>query len=115
MPRPRKCRRVGMMPCCKHFRPSEGQINGEVVLTHEELEAIRLKDLSDLEQEECAQQMGISRPTFVRIIDSARKKVADALVNGKEIRIDGGNYVYENHHCCKNEKHRRCEEGGCCE
>ena len=64
----------------------------EVILTVEELEAVRLKDLEGLEQEECADMMKVSRPTFFRIITSARQKIADALVNGKAIRVEGGNY-----------------------
>jgi predicted DNA-binding protein (UPF0251 family) len=63
-----------------------------VHLSLEELESIRLKDLEGLEQEECAQQMRISRPTFHRILESARKKLADALINGKSIQIEGGNF-----------------------
>jgi predicted Zn-ribbon and HTH transcriptional regulator len=58
----------------------------------EEVEAIRLKDLEGLEQEECAQRMQISRPTFHRVLESARNKLADALLNGKAIRIEGGNF-----------------------
>jgi predicted DNA-binding protein (UPF0251 family) len=64
----------------------------EVGLLVEEAEAIRLKDLEGLEQEECAQKMNISRSTFSRILDSARQKIADALLNGKAIRIEGGNF-----------------------
>jgi predicted DNA-binding protein (UPF0251 family) len=64
----------------------------EVNLTVEEVEAIRLKDLEVLEQEECAQKMSISRPTFHRVLESARRKLADALLNGKAIRIEGGNF-----------------------
>jgi predicted DNA-binding protein (UPF0251 family) len=64
----------------------------EVKLLVEEAEAVRLKDLGGLEQEECAQKMNISRTTFSRILDSARQKIADALLNGKAIRIEGGNF-----------------------
>lgn len=64
----------------------------EVILSIEELEAIRLKDLLGLEQEACAEKMGVSRPTYHRILTSARARVADALVNGKAIRVEGGNY-----------------------
>ncbi len=64
----------------------------EVVLTVEELEAVRLKDLEKLEQEECAARMRVSRPTFQRILGTARGKIADALINGKGLRIEGGNY-----------------------
>jgi predicted DNA-binding protein (UPF0251 family) len=61
-------------------------------LSVEEVEAIRLKDLEGLEQEECAHKMSISRPTFHRLLATARHKVADALITGKAIRIEGGNF-----------------------
>jgi len=61
-------------------------------LSVEEAEAIRLKDLERLEQEECAQRMNISRTTFARVLGSARQKMADALLNGKAIKIEGGNF-----------------------
>jgi len=64
----------------------------EVRLLVEEAEAIRLKDIEGLELEKCAQKMNISRTTFSRILDSARQKIADALLNGKAIRIEGGNF-----------------------
>ncbi len=64
----------------------------EVCLNIEEAEAIRLKDVQDLDQEGSALQMNISRPTFQRILESARKKMADALLGGKAIRIVGGNF-----------------------
>jgi predicted DNA-binding protein (UPF0251 family) len=61
----------------------------------EEAEAIRLKELEDLAQEQSAVRMNISRPTFQWVLESARKKVADALLNGKAIRIDGGNFEFQ--------------------
>jgi len=61
-------------------------------LTLEEIEAIRLRDLEHLEQVECAAKMNISRPTFQRVLGSARQKVADSLLAGKALRIEGGNY-----------------------
>jgi predicted DNA-binding protein (UPF0251 family) len=64
----------------------------EVQLLVEEAEAIRLKDMEKLEQEQCAEKMNISRSTFSRLLDSARQKIADALLNGKAIRIEGGNF-----------------------
>lgn len=64
----------------------------EVHLTLEELEAIRLKDLEGLDQEDCAAQMRISRTTFQRILYAARTKIAEALVLGKAIRIEGGDF-----------------------
>lgn len=65
----------------------------ENILKLEELEAIRLKDLEGLEQGECAQKMEVSRPTFQRILLSAREKIADSLINGKTIHIEGGKFT----------------------
>ena len=64
-----------------------------VSLSVDEFEAIRLKDLEGMEQTAAADSMRISQPTFHRVIEAARKKVADALVNGKAIRIEGGEYM----------------------
>ena len=64
----------------------------EVGLYWEELEAIRLKDLEGLDQAQAAERMGVSRPTFQRILRSARHKVAKALINGLVLRVDGGHY-----------------------
>ena len=63
-----------------------------VILTVEEFEAIRLKDHEGLNQTESAKRMNVSQPTFQRIYESARKKIADSLVNGRPIRIEGGHY-----------------------
>lgn len=60
----------------------------EIVLKKDEFESIRLKDFLGLEQNECAEKMGISQPTFHRLITSGRKKIADAIVNGKAIKIE---------------------------
>ncbi len=92
--RPVKWRKVGLLPRVGYFKPTAVPLYmlEEVHLVVEELEALRLKDIEGLEQEECAQQMNISRPTFQRILNSARRKVADALVNGKAIRVEGGNF-----------------------
>ena len=64
----------------------------EVQLTVDEREALRLADLDDLSHEEAGRRMGVSRATFGRIIQRARKVLADALINGKAIRIEGGSY-----------------------
>jgi predicted DNA-binding protein (UPF0251 family) len=87
-------RRVSSIPPITYFKPAGIPMAtlSEVKLLVEEAEAIRLKDLEGLEQEECAQKMNISRTTFSRILDSARQKIADALLNGKAIRIEGGNF-----------------------
>jgi len=68
----------------------EGKAGGEVVLTLDEFESLRLADLEGLYQEKAAGRMGVSRPTFGRIVESARRKVAEALVRGRTLRIAGG-------------------------
>lgn len=95
MARPTKWRKIEHIPAVPYFIPSDKEIIElpENTLKLEELEAIRLKDLEGLEQSECAERMEVSRPTFQRILLSAREKVADSLINGKTIRIEGGNFT----------------------
>ncbi|MEA3429972.1 MAG: DUF134 domain-containing protein [Nanoarchaeota archaeon] len=99
MPRPRRCRRVGRNPDFTYFKPAGVQKRelGETILKIEEYEAVRLKDLEGLDQNIAAEKMNISQPTFHRLILSARKKIADAIINGKAIRIQGGNFKLINH------------------
>ncbi len=94
MSRPPKCRRVAFLPPATYFKPAGIPLRAleEVRLSVEEAEAIRLKDLEGLEQEPGAEKMNISRPTFQRVLASGRQKIADALLNGKAIRIEGGNF-----------------------
>ena len=94
MPRPVKCRRVNFLPEVKYYKPAGVPIRNveEVCLSIEEVEAIRLKDLEGLEQDERAEMMNISRPTFHRVLNSAHHKIAEALFGGKAIRIGGGNF-----------------------
>jgi predicted DNA-binding protein (UPF0251 family) len=94
MPRPQKCRRVEFLPNVTYFKPAGIPLRDleEVCMSVEEVEAIRLKDLEGLEQEQGAEKMNISRPTFQRVLASARQKMADALLGGKAIRIEGGNF-----------------------
>lgn len=95
MPRPVKWRRVEFIPGDTYFVPfgkPKCQLE-EVVLKVEELEALRLKDIENLDQDQCAQKMEVSRQTFQRIINRARSKVAEALIEGKAIRIEGGNFT----------------------
>jgi len=94
MPRPRLCRRVKSLPGVNYFKPAGVPIREleEVVLTVDEFEAIRLNDLEGLDQMEASKKMNISQPTFFRLLDSARKKIADSIVNSKAIKIEGGNY-----------------------
>ena len=92
MPRPRKCRRIAFGMVSNVFKPSgvPGRRLDEVELGFDELEAIRLADLEGLYHDEAAKDMGVSRATFGRVLEEARHKVADALVNGKMLVIIGG-------------------------
>lgn len=94
MARPQKCRRVESLPNITYFKPAGIPLRelDEVTISIEEAEALRLKELEGLEQEQGAEKMNISRPTFQRVLASARQKVADAILNGKAVRIEGGNF-----------------------
>jgi predicted DNA-binding protein (UPF0251 family) len=86
------------MPACSYYKP-QGiplRVLEQVNLTVDEIEAIRLVDLGAMYQEDAAKQMNISRQTLGRIIDPAHKKIADALVNGKALSIEGGMYKLDN-------------------
>ncbi|MDA8425597.1 MAG: DUF134 domain-containing protein, partial [Treponema sp.] len=90
MPRPPVERRLGSAIAALGFKPSGAGSEGEVILSLDEAEALRLADLEGLYQQAAAQRMGVSRQTFGRIVESARRKTADALLNGKSLRIEGG-------------------------
>ncbi|WP_460185588.1 DUF134 domain-containing protein [Thermopirellula anaerolimosa] len=92
MPRPKRCRRVGVALGRTLFKPASvpSRHCAEVILTLDGLEALRLADFEGLYHEEAAQRMGVSRQTFGRILESARKTVAQALVMGLVLRIEGG-------------------------
>ena len=92
MARPCKFRKVRGRPDAVYFKPRAIPLSllEEVALTFDEVESLRLADLEGRYQEEGAALMGISRQTFGNILESARKKVADALVNSKALRIEGG-------------------------
>ena len=94
MVRPQKDRMVAFNPEISYFKPRGIPMIDleEVKLTVDEREAIRLADLMGLAHEDAGQKMGVSRATFGRIIQRARKTVADALIHGKAIHVDGGNY-----------------------
>ena len=109
MPRPRKWRHVCSLPNTDRFGPLNvpSNIVEPVIMTVDEYETIRLIDLEGLTQEECAQQMNVARSTVQSIYADARKKLADALVNTKLLRIEGGDYQL----CDGLKKSFRCE--GC--
>jgi predicted DNA-binding protein (UPF0251 family) len=105
MPRPCKFRKVRCHAGAVYFKPRAIPLTllEEVILTFDELESLRLADLDGRYQEEGAASMGVSRQTFGNILESARKKTADALVNSKALRIEGGQIDLSrgrrNHHC----------------
>lgn len=96
MPRPCKRRRVCAMPGCRRFGPMDGAValgRQPIVLTVDEFEAIRLIDFEGLTQEACAARMNIARTTVQAIYACARGKLAECLVTGRELTIQGGAYV----------------------
>jgi predicted DNA-binding protein (UPF0251 family)/DNA-directed RNA polymerase subunit RPC12/RpoP len=103
MPRPRKHRRLRRAPRSAIFKPVGVPLESldRVTLLHEELEALRLADLEGQHQTDAAEQMGISRSTFQRLVTEARRKVAQALVNGAAIQVEGGTFrvVAARWHC----------------
>jgi len=96
--RPRKCRIIGFQPGVTYFKPQGIPLRelSEVKLSHEELEAMRLKNLDGLDQIEAAEKMQTSQSTFQRILISAYAKVTDALINGKAIEIQIEQTNHEN-------------------
>ena len=95
MPRPCKRRRICEMPQNRRFLPSDtAQGNSEpVIMALDEYETIRLIDFEGMNQEECARSMGVARTTVQAIYNSARRKLAECLIEGKELYVDGGDYV----------------------
>lgn len=116
MPRPRKCKKVCCLPENNLFGPiGVGDIDNEVTtMTVDEYETIRLIDLEEMTQEECANKMNVARTTIQRIYNDARKKLAKSLVEGKRIQIGGGDYQLcgENGELfrCKRCHKRKCQQ-----
>lgn len=94
MTRPRKPRTVRRKPGATYFKPRAVPLSNleEVTISVDELEAIHLSDAEGMDQEDAANEMNISQPTFSRLLASARKKVAEALYEGKAIKVEGGEY-----------------------
>jgi uncharacterized protein len=131
MPRPPKCRRISFMPDIIYFKPAGIPVREleEVALTLDEMEAIRLADLEGLYQEDAAARMNVSRQTFANILSAAHRKIAEALIHGRALRIEGGNIEVQNERCvCPYCRHTwnipsgsdsppqcpRCKEGNIC-
>ncbi len=109
MPRNAKCRKVCAEFQHKVFTPQDSK-QGYVVLSVDELEALRLCDYENLEQETAAQKMGVSRGTFQRILYSGRYKSVEALCEGKGILIQGGNYEITGNECTCKFRCKRCRK-----
>lgn len=93
MPRPVKCRKVCHFPQTLEFIPAQGDDNkSSIALTVDEYECIRLIDKEGLSQTECGEFMQVARTTVQRVYESARKKIADAIVEGRRLRIEGGDF-----------------------
>lgn len=108
MPRPRKCRKVCSLPGNSEFFPANcGGDKAAVIMTVDEYETLRLIDKEGFSQEECGNYMRIARTTVQQIYNSARKKVACALVDGQPLKIEGGDYSL-----CDGEE-AFCSCGGC--
>ena len=116
MPRPRKCRRICSMPLNVGFEPigENKDIQDFVKLNVDEYEVIRLIDFEKLTQEQCATQMVVSRTTITSIYGLARYKLADALINGKKLVIDGGEFKLCEHNkeCCRKGLRQNCFDEG---
>lgn len=108
MPRITKCRRVCTEPTHTVFQPQDEECE-KVILQVEELESLRLTDFEGLDQDGAAKRMQVSRGTFQRILYAARHKVAEALVTGKTIIIQGGNYKVSDQRCGTNKICRYCQ------
>ncbi len=109
MARPRKNRYICTFPKIMEFRPF-GDYAETIDFTFDEYETIRLIDYKGFSQEECSRQMDVARSTVALIYDSARQKIADAIINGKALGIHGGDVHLCPHHsvCCGN-----CGKGNC--
>ncbi|WP_088226451.1 DUF134 domain-containing protein [Desulfosporosinus sp. FKB] len=117
MSRRRCCGRIDETIACQTFIPQGYSRWPEVSIQLEELEAVRLKDKLGLDQIECAASMGVSRATFQRILGAAREKIATALLEGRPIIIQGGNYTVKNRvfeclHCQHIWEEKPCSAGG---
>nr|WP_319374178.1 DUF134 domain-containing protein [uncultured Methanobacterium sp.] len=117
MARPRRFRRISEEPHIKCFKPEREDLDSlkPIEILIDEFEAIRLRDYHDIQQKRSAEIMGVSQPTFHRILTSARKKIANALINGNTIVINGKDHLirYECNDCGFKWQHPRKEYNKC--
>ena len=94
MVRPRRCRRISFQPDVTYFKPAGVPLRNlnEIIVNFDEAEAVRLVDLEEQDQKQVAKKMQISQPTLSRLLKSGRKKLADAIIKGKAIKIHGGTF-----------------------
>ena len=113
MVRPHKERRVEKSPPLTHYKPVSIPLSDleEIILTIEEMEAIRLADIEQLDQATAAAKMEVSRPTFHRIVNLAYQKIASAFWQGKALRVDGGTFRID-HQCRTDLRHCLCQTCG---
>lgn len=112
MPRPSKCRRICTLPRTSRFGPPEpSDDTPKIFMTLDEFETIRLIDYLGYDQEDCAAQMGVARTTIQAVYNRARRKLAETLVTGSVLQIEGGNYMLCSHSgdCCG----KNCGEHSC--
>lgn len=117
MSRKRCCGQIDEYPVCQKFMTTHNVHRDVMTIGIEEMEAVRLKDVEGYDQITCAAEMKLTRPTFQRILISARKKIATALVAGQSIVIEGGHYQMKNREfecldCGENWEVEPCTEGG---
>lgn len=95
MARPKNERRIRFTPTISYYKPMGllDYVAEEIIMKEEEIEALKLIEVDNLPQSRAANRMRISQPTFSRILNSSRKKLGDAIVNGKTIKIEGGNSI----------------------
>jgi predicted DNA-binding protein (UPF0251 family) len=108
MPRPKKTRFVSAYPAIAAFVPTGVTVSGEVFMSVEELESIRLSDFEHLDQETAANLMKVSRHTYGRILADARSILAEAVITGKSLKIEGGVYEFRG---MGRRRHRRGGKG----
>jgi len=107
IPRPRKRRRIGFNPKFNEFGPIGQNCHDEVIILKiEEAESLRLMDIENFDQQDCANEMNIGRTTVQRIYKEARSKVADSIINGKRLVIENDDISTQRGHGHRHGKHK---------